>query len=157
MSATREQPDCVLRPPVRHHQRRYATGYHIRFPFLDRDVVAADGHALPLYRRIVPPSVPGLYFAGMLDAPGGLLPIVEAQGRWIAYVLARSLSLPPIDEMWKAIDAGERRTRQRFPDDSPHSVACDPHAYRRLLLRDLATARFRCRIGQRLPRRQPST
>lgn len=127
----------------------YATGYHIRFPFLDDGVTAAAGMELPLYRRIVPPAVPGLYFAGMFDAPGGLLPIVEAQGRWIAQVLSGNVRLPPVDRMWKTIDAGEHRTRQRFPDESPRTIWCDPHAYRRLLLRDLARAGAR-RVQSRL-------
>jgi cation diffusion facilitator CzcD-associated flavoprotein CzcO len=125
----------------------YATGYDVRFPFLDDAVITAAGIELPLYRRIVPPAVPGLYFAGIFDAPGGLLPIVETQGRWIAQVLNENLPLPPADRMWKAINASERRTRQRFPDDSPRSVWCDPHAYRRLLLRDLARAAARRNRG----------
>lgn len=121
----------------------YATGYHIRFPFLDQSVVAANGAELPLYRRMVAPGVEGLFFVGMFDAPGGLLPIVEAQGRWIAHLLRGNLTLPPAARMWKAIDAAERRTRQRFPHESARTVWCDPHAYRRLLLRDVARAKAR--------------
>jgi hypothetical protein len=43
--------------------------------------------------------------------------------------------------MWQAIEHGEPRTRKRFPDESPRSVRCDPHAYRRLLHADLRRAR----------------
>jgi hypothetical protein len=85
--------------------------------------------------------VPGLYFAGFVDAPGGLLPVVETQGQWIAAAITGQLHLPPPERMWQAIEQAEPRTRERFPDESPRSVRCDPHAYRRLLHADLRRAR----------------
>jgi dimethylaniline monooxygenase (N-oxide forming) len=125
----------------------YATGYRISLPFLAPSVVAAGGRELPLYRRIVPPGAPGLLFAGFVDAPGGLLPLVEAQGKWIAALLTGRLRLPARREMWRSIERGERRTRERFPGESRHSIRCDPHAYRRLLRADLRRARRRMAIS----------
>jgi Flavin-binding monooxygenase-like len=119
----------------------YATGYRINFPYLSSLMVSADGRDLPLYRRIVRPGLPGLYFAGFVDAPGGLLPVVETQGQWIAAAITGQLHLPPPERMWQAIEQPEPRTRERFPDESPRSVRCDPHAYRRLLHADLRRAR----------------
>jgi hypothetical protein len=123
----------------------HATGYRISVPFLSSLLLPADGRELPLYRRIVPIDVGGLYFAGFVDAPGGLLPVVEAQAQWIAAVLSGRLLLPPRAQMRKAIERAERRTRQRFPEESPRSVRCDPHAYRRLLHSDLRAVRWRLR------------
>jgi hypothetical protein len=124
----------------------YATGYRITFPYLSSSLLSADGRDLPLYRRIAPPELPGLYFAGFVDAPGGLLPVVESQGQWIAAAVTGLLRLPPPERMWQAIDQAEPRTRQRFPDESPRSVRCDPHAYRRLLEADLRRARRKALI-----------
>jgi cation diffusion facilitator CzcD-associated flavoprotein CzcO len=121
----------------------YATGYHISLPFLSSSLLAADGRDFPLYRRIAPPEVGGLYFAGFVDTPGGLLPVVETQGAWIAAVLTGRLRLPPSARMWRAIERAEGRTRQRFPQEGPYSIRCDPHAYRRLLKSDLRRARRR--------------
>ena len=123
----------------------YATGYRIGLPFLSSSLLAANGRDLPLYRRIAPPELGGLYFAGFVDTPGGLLPVVETQGQWIAAVLTGRLRLPPLAQMWWAIERAERRTRQRFPQESPYSIRCDPHAYRRLLQPDLRRARRRVR------------
>jgi Flavin-binding monooxygenase-like len=131
----------------------HATGYRISVPFLSSALLPADGRELPLYRRIVAPDVVGLYFAGFVDAPGGLLPVVEAQAEWTAAVLSGRLLLPPREQMWKAIDRAERRTRQRFPEQSPRSVRCDPHAYRRLLQSDLRGARRRVWHVKTAPRR----
>jgi hypothetical protein len=115
----------------------FATGYRITVPFLSSAVVSANGRDFPLYRRIVPPHRRGLFFAGFVDAPGGLLPVVETQGEWIAAVLAGRLPLPEPDQMWRAMKGAERRTRQRFPKEGSYSIRCDPHAYRRLLNSEL--------------------
>ena len=115
-----------------------ATGYRIDLPFLDPGLLAAAGRRLPLYRRIVPPGLPGLFLAGFVDAPGGLLPVVETQAAWIAAAVTGRLDLPTPDRMWRAIRRAERRTRQRFPGEPADSIRCDPHAYRRLLWSDLA-------------------
>ena len=119
-----------------------ATGYCISLPFLPPGVLDPDGHSVPLYRRIVPPQLPGLYCIGLIDAPGGLLPLVEAQSAWLADVLDGTLRLPTITEMYGAIDAAERRSRERFPFEPPHSIRCDPHAYVRVLTRDRRRARL---------------
>jgi hypothetical protein len=121
----------------------YCTGYRISLPFLSPALVSANGRDFPLYRRIVPPNLSGLFLAGFVDAPTGLLPAVEAQGQWIAAVLAGRLPLPRRERMWLAMGRPERRTRQRFPGEGPYSIRCDPHGDRRLLRADLRRARQR--------------
>jgi cation diffusion facilitator CzcD-associated flavoprotein CzcO len=120
-----------------------ATGYRITFPFLPPSLLTVRGTAAPLYRRIVPPDLPGLYFIGLVDAPGGLLPLVERQSAWLADVLTGRLELPPRAGMLAAIDAGEPRSKERFPLEPPHSIRTDPHAYLRLLASDRRRARRR--------------
>jgi dimethylaniline monooxygenase (N-oxide forming) len=78
-----------------------ATGYRISLPFLSPSLVAIRGTALPLYRRIAAPDLPGPYFIGMVDAPGGLLPIVERQSAWLADLLSGRLHLPPRPRCWR--------------------------------------------------------
>jgi dimethylaniline monooxygenase (N-oxide forming) len=125
-----------------------ATGYRICLPFLSPSLVAAEGAALSLYRRIVPPDLPGLSFIGLVDAPAGLLPIVEQQSTWLAEVLTGRLRLPARAAMLAAIDAAEPRTRERFPLEPLHSIRCDPHAYVRLLAGDRRrAARSRDRVA----------
>lgn len=126
-----------------------ATGYRISCPFLAPELLGSedDRRAVPLYRRIVSPQRPGLFFIGLADPPGGLLPVVEAQSAWLGDVLCGAIKLPPPERMWRAIGVGERRSRKRFPDEPPHSIRFDPHAYRRLLARD----RLRARASNRWP------
>ena len=117
-----------------------ATGYRISLPFLSSSLLAAGGRDSSLYRRIAAPAVRGLFLAGLVHAPGGLLPVVETQGEWIATVLTGRLRLPLRAQMWRAI---ARADGQRFPQESPCSARCDRHAYRRLLQSDLRRARWR--------------
>lgn len=119
-----------------------ATGYQIRFPFLPPALVQAQGKALRLYRRIIAPGLANLFFVGLMDTPGGLLPVVEAQSAWIADVLQGRIRLPATTHLLAKADATERRTRRRFPEEPAHSIRCDPHAYQRLIRRDRRVARL---------------
>lgn len=118
-----------------------ATGYRMSFPFISGDLIRAQGKVLPLYRRIVAPEAPGLFFVGLVDGPSGMLPIVEAQSAWLADVLQAKIKLPSRERMRVAINTAERRTQKRFPEEPTGSIRCDPHAYRRLLVRDRRSAR----------------
>ena len=129
----------------------YATGYRLTLPFATAFPLAAQGRDLPLYRRIARPDADGLFFSGFVDAPGGLLPVVQAQGEWIAAVVTGRLRLPPAPQMLSAMRHAERRTRQRFPDDAASSIRCDPHAYRRRLESDLRRSASGVRPGLRGP------
>lgn len=133
-----------------------ATGYRLTLPFLAPSLLAPQGTALPLYRRIVPLDLPGLYFIGLVDAPSGLLPIVERQSAWLADLLVGAATLPDHRRMREAVDAGERRSRERFPGEPPHTIRCDPHAYMRVLARDRRRARLRALLAGRAPAWRPA-
>jgi cation diffusion facilitator CzcD-associated flavoprotein CzcO len=130
------------------------TGYRIEFPFLRPGLIPIDGHCVELYRRIVPPAVPNLFFVGLLEAPGGLLPIVEAQAEWIADTLTGRLPLPSCERM-RAAAGPERRTRERFPLEPSDSIRCDRHAYLRRLRRDRRRVSRRLRSAEPPPQSNP--
>ena len=65
----------------------YCTGYKISFPFFDEDLISAPDNQIPLYRRVVDPEHPGLYFIGLIQPLGAIMPLAEAQSEWIADVL----------------------------------------------------------------------
>ena len=48
-----------------------ATGYTVEFPFLDRATLGNEDTLLPLYKRVVPPDLPGLYFVGYFNLDWG--------------------------------------------------------------------------------------
>ena len=118
----------------------FATGYEIGFPFLPADLVRAAGREFPLYRRIISPHAPCLAFIGIVEAGPGMFEIVERQSQWLAQFIDGSIRAPDNETMWRAIDAGERRSRRQFAATGRHTIFCNRHAYLRLLTRDLRRA-----------------
>jgi hypothetical protein len=65
----------------------YCTGYKVDFPFLDAasfPSVSSPDNDVSLYRRVVDPAHPGLYFLGLIQPLGAIMPLAEAQSEWIA-------------------------------------------------------------------------
>src|SRR6478735_130305 len=77
----------------------WATGYRVTFPFLDPALIAAQDNDLPLWKRMVHPDLPGLYFIGLVQAVGAVMPISEAQGAWVAQMLTGQYLPPPDREI----------------------------------------------------------
>ena len=62
-----------------------------------RSLISAPDNEIPLYRRVVSPDHPGLYFIGLLQPLGAIMPLAEAQSEWIADVLEGKVELPSAD------------------------------------------------------------
>jgi hypothetical protein len=114
----------------------YCTGYKISFPFFDPALVAAEGNRLPLYRRVASVQHRGLYFIGLIQPLGAIMPIAEAQAEWVADLLAGSGSLPGVGEMREEIVGAERRMRRRYVASKRHTIQVDFHPYLREIRRE---------------------
>ena len=109
----------------------YCTGYRISFPFLPEDVFRATDNRMPLYRRMVDPDHPGLYFMGFIQPLGPVMPIAEAQAEWVADLLQEKTTLPSSAEMKTEIAAYERWLKRRFVASKRHTIEVDFHPYMR--------------------------
>ena len=114
----------------------YCTGYKITFPFFDPELVSAPDNNLPLYRRVVSIEHPGLYFVGLVQPLGAIMPLAEAQSEWIADLLSGRGSLPEPAEMRKAVGETERRMRRRYVASKRHTIQVDFHPYLREIRRE---------------------
>jgi thioredoxin reductase len=121
----------------------YCTGYRISFPFLDEQVLAAEDNHVGLYRRVVDPDHPGLYFVGLIQPLGAIMPLAEAQAEWVADLVTGVGRLPSRAEMRREIAAYDRRLRQRFVSSKRHTVEVDFHAYRAEIARERKRSRSR--------------
>ncbi|MDX1556977.1 MAG: NAD(P)-binding domain-containing protein, partial [Xanthomonadales bacterium] len=81
---TRERVDIVI----------WCTGYKVSFPFFDADFLDTADNDLPLWMRMMRPDIDNLFFVGLCQPLGAIMPIAEAQGRFIAAVLSGRLTLP---------------------------------------------------------------
>jgi dimethylaniline monooxygenase (N-oxide forming) len=131
----------------------YCTGYKISFPFFDQGLISAPDNRIPLYRRVVSPDHPGLYFVGLIQPLGAIMPLAEAQSEWIADLLQGTAALPSRREMRKVIVREDRRMAERYVSSRRHTIQVDFHPYLRTIERERRRARGRG-ILQRLVARR---
>ena len=120
----------------------HCTGYRVTFPFLDPELISAPGNDLPLYRRTFHPDVPGIYFIGLLQPLGAIMPLAEEQGRWVADLLAGRYALPRREEMLEDMRRERAALEKRFYRSDRHTMEVDFDEY-------LAAARKERRAGAR--------
>ncbi len=106
----------------------YATGYRIDFPFLDEGLVPVVDNQVDLYRRVVPPDLPGLYFVGLIQPVGALPPLAEQQARWVAQLIGGA-PLPTPAAMKAEIVLYRDRLAERYADRPRHTIQVDYWPY----------------------------
>jgi len=109
----------------------YCTGYKISFPFLDAAVAGADETEIPLYHRVASPKYPGLYFIGLVQPIGAIMPIAEAQSRWVADLLEGRAILPPQPDMNREIARYRAAAAKRHARSPRHAIGVDFQSYLR--------------------------
>jgi len=79
----------------------FATGYHVKFPFLD--FLKFDKNRVNLYKYSIPPQIKHktLAIIGLIQPIGPIFPISEMQCRWFMQIQAGKLKLPTIQDMEK--------------------------------------------------------
>ncbi len=119
----------------------YCTGYQISFPFLAESLVSAEANHVDLYHRVVSPDHEGLYFLGLIQPIGSIIPLAEEQAHWVAELIAGEVTLPPPAEMREQIAAYDDRLRRRYVASKRHTIQVDAHAYRTELRKERRTRR----------------
>lgn len=137
----------------------YCTGYKVSFPFFDGDFLSAPNNELPLYRRVFHPDIPRLAFIGLCQPLGAIMPLAEAQGRWVASYLSGEYELPPRDALLADIAAEDAARRRRYVASPRHTMQVDfddyLHKLHKELRRGQKRALSRAQKQRLLP--QPST
>jgi cation diffusion facilitator CzcD-associated flavoprotein CzcO len=135
----------------------YATGYDIAFPFLPDRVLDAANNRVALYRYVVPPEWPGLYFLGLIQPLGALMPLVERQSKWVAALLDGAVALPDADAMRATIRKTQEAMDRRYTNSPRHTIQVDFWDYVHQLRREMRTGRRRAqRLGATRPERDAS-
>jgi cation diffusion facilitator CzcD-associated flavoprotein CzcO len=130
----------------------WCTGYKVTFPFFDPDYISAPDNELLLYRRVFKPGVDNLFFIGLLQPLGALMPLAEAQGRWVAAYLRGEYRLPGVPGMEAEMRREHDRLRRRYVASKRHTMEVDFDDYLFALRRELKAGARRAREeGFRLP------
>lgn len=103
----------------------WCTGYNVRFPFLDEGFVSATDNALPLFQRAVQPGLDDLFFIGLLQPLGPVMPLSEAQAKWLAGYLCGDYALPTEAEMHRTIEREQSVMRKRYLSSARHTMQVD--------------------------------
>jgi len=114
-----------------------ATGYDVDLPFLSPELSPVRGHWLDLYRRVVRPGVPGLFFVGFFNVTGGgNIRMMDDQAEWVAALVTGRAGLP--DEAAMSADIRQERARIQalYPDSPRYGLELDPREYRASLAQE---------------------
>jgi dimethylaniline monooxygenase (N-oxide forming) len=121
----------------------YCTGYRVTFPFLSEQVLPVEDNRVPLYRRVVDPDRPGLYFVGLVQPLGAIMPLAEAQSQWVADLIGGRGRLPSYDRMRAEIREYDERLRRRYVASKRHTIQVDFHSYLAEIERERRLSRAR--------------
>ncbi len=130
----------------------YCTGYKITFPFFDEDFVSAPDNRIDLFRRVFKPDIPNLFFIGLLQPLGAVMPLSEAQGLWVADYLSGRYRLPPEGEMLSFMTNDMTKMQKRYVASKRHTIQVDFDDYLYHLAKEVAAGEARAQsCGYRLP------
>ena len=130
----------------------YCTGYKVTFPFFDEAFIAAPDNDLPLFRRTFHPDVPNVFFIGLLQPLGAIMPLAELQSEWVADFLAGRYALPSPRGLRADMEAERRRMFKRYVASKRHTMQVDFDDYVAAVAKERAAGAQRARAqGNRLP------
>lgn len=127
---TEETFDCII----------HCTGYNMTFPFLDESIFCAKDNHVELYHKVVDPNNKNLFFIGLIQPLGAIMPLSEAQAKWVASILNGKSILPDKATMLKSIQKDKHNLKIRYKESPRHTIQVDFFPYKRLLER--ATSRY---------------
>ncbi len=141
---SREQIDCII----------YCTGYKISFPFFRPEVVEARQNDLPLFRRVFHPKYRDLFFIGLLQPLGAIMPLAELQSIWVSKYLLGQYTLPSQSELLRDIQQEREKLRKRFGNSPRHTMEVDYLPYVRGIQKEIKRGRKRAPSAPALIQRE---
>lgn len=118
-----------------------ATGYKISFPFFQPDLIDfSELTHLPLYRKMMHPSLHNLYFIGLFQPQGCIWPLADYQAKIAAQIIAGKLKRPA--HLPQKIEKEIKQSRQRFQENRRHALEVNYFDFRKQLLKELKGSLF---------------
>jgi len=131
----------------------FATGYDMRFPFFDDPaLVPDDDHRLPLFKRMMKPGVPNLFYMGLAQPLPTLVNFAEQQAKLAAAYLAGRYRPPSTSEMTQVTAADEQTHLGQYYKAKRHTIQVDFNLYVADLMKEIAAGERRAKAaGNALP------
>lgn len=116
----------------------YATGYKISFPFFKNDLLnVEETNDLQLYKRVVHPNLPGLYFLAFIQPLGAIMPLAEIQAKWVSKLIKGDLKLPTKEAQWADIEKEKLANKKRYLNSPRHTIQVDFFPYKFAIEKEL--------------------
>jgi len=130
----------------------YCTGYKITFPFFDEELISAPDNHIELFRRVMHPDIPNVFFIGLLQPLGAIMPLAEAQGAWVGELLLGEYEPPSRAQLLADIAADQAAMRARYVASKRHTIQVDFDDYLHALAKERRAGAERARAnGYRIP------
>lgn len=127
----------------------WATGYRVTFPFFEESFLSAEANDLPLWQRAVHPDHDGLFFIGLLQPVGAVMPLAEAQSKLVSELLAGEYELPSKSEMRREMAKEHEEYLDRFYESARHTMEVDFDAFLWKIGREISRGQDRARKQDR--------
>lgn len=125
----------------------YCTGYKITFPFFDEELISAPENHIELFRRVFHPEIDNVFFVGLLQPLGAIMPLAEAQSAWVGDYLRGEYALPDPALLRKDIQDDQAAMRKRYIASKRHTIQVDYDDYLYTLARERQEGAERARTG----------
>lgn len=116
----------------------YATGYKVSFPFFKNNFFNVEQtNDLQLYQRVIHPDFSGLYFLGLIQPLGAIMPLAEKQSIWLAKLIRGECRLPDKSQMLRSIQTNTAQNNRRYKQSFRHTMEVDFYPYRQSIDREM--------------------
>ncbi len=117
----------------------WATGYDIKFPFFADPALQADADNKPpaLFKRIMKPDVPDLFYMGLAQPLPTLVNFAEQQSKLVGAYLSGTYTPPSAQEMHRIIAADEDYYTGHYYAARRHTIQLDFDHYVAALKKEL--------------------
>ena len=111
----------------------WATGYNVNFPFFDPDFLAPKANDLPRWNQTLMPEFDNLFFIGLFQPLGAVMPLAEKQAKIVADHLAGEIHFPSRQQMRKEMAAERAAMTKRYGHAPRHTMQVDNEPFHHAL------------------------
>jgi len=104
-----------------------ATGYNIRFPFLEEGVLEINRNHVEVYKYMFPlgQDQNTLAIIGLIQPLGCIFPVAEMQSRWFVQLMIGNKQLPSQKQMKRDAEIKNLKNAKRYNDSQRHTIQVD--------------------------------
>ncbi len=119
VDGSKQAVDCIV----------YCTGYNIRFPFFNRTLINPSDNQLSLWQQLLQPARLNLFFVGLMQPLGAIMPLAEQQAKLLAQFLSNQLLLPDQATMERQMERHQDAIKRRYRPSARHTIQVDFDQY----------------------------